>query len=302
VNVPKELAGEAREFVRVGGKQNYLVDPTSKRAVRELKKQLGLYASLKKQVLTTAFPLARRFLPRERVKTRAPFIYRGRNLKFFDFERLTVTTLFESKKLCQENLKWLRNLERAANVPEVLKSDADKKVITTRYLNFELLQPRRFRAYVDELVELAGAIAGRARPKEVAFGNYVKSLNPAAKELVKRRMEAKGIKGGKIRLVNSHGDLHPGNVPLYGLKLYVLDYDSFGLGPALFDLSNFCFVPAHFNARYARDGEELFRMVMEHVKVTPAEMVLALSMVRPSDGKLQKFLESRNLFLGLTGE
>ena len=73
--VPKNLQGPKTEFVSVGGKQKYLVDPHSREAVNELKKQLSLYLTVKKSVLLGFFPLVKTVFHKTQIGTTAHLIY-----------------------------------------------------------------------------------------------------------------------------------------------------------------------------------------------------------------------------------
>jgi len=294
MKIPKTLSGPTRKLVVVGKKQRYYVDPKDAQAVREMKKQLMLYESKKKLIFTKAFRLLSHFISYEMLETRAPLIYQGRNTKFFDFNRKEVHTIFQSKELMEKNLKWMKKLTPFVNIPEILECDTKENRLVTRYREFELLPLRKFRVYVDEVVDIDSKLWGR--PKKVKVSDFIRKLPRPKKELASQRIKKLG--GEKsIHICGSHGDFHPGNLPRYGTRFYLLDFDSVGLRPKIFDFACFSFVPAHFNKGYFNEGKKLFRKFLDRVETTPTELVISLSTLRSTDSKLQELFEEEGFFL-----
>lgn len=295
LSVPKELSGETKKMVSVGKDQKYYVDPKNKKAVREFRKQLGVYTSKKKILLTKTFPWIWRFLPFELVNTSAALIYRGTNLKLFDFDKVTVTTVFRDQDTMTKNVKWLKKLGALDCVVDIISTCKEEKTITAKYLDFEILQLKNFLIHVKDVVEINNRL-GKAK-KTVRLADFTRALPEGQRELLKRRIKELGISEKTIPLAVSHGDFHPGNLPRYGLKFYLLDFDSVDMRPKIFDFAYFSFVPAHFNMAYAKTGMRLFKKFLNFVDVSPIELVASLSMIRSSDKKFQNFFEENGLFL-----
>jgi thiamine kinase-like enzyme len=295
VRIPKELSGETKKFVSFGKTEKFYVDPKEPKAVREMKKQLMLYRTTKKTIVTKFFPVISRFMGYKMLNTTASLIHEGGNTKLFDFGKKTVTTVFESKEVMSKNLSWMKKLAPRTNVPKVLAHDPNEKTVTTRYIDFELLQPKNFRIYVDEVIGINDKLG--KRKKKVRMKDFLKTLPENQRTLAKKRLDALELPDKRIGVTTSHGDFHPGNLPRYGMRFYLLDFDSIGLAPRIFDFAYFSFIPAHFNMSYAETGVRLFRKFLEKIEPSPAELAVSLSMVRSTDIKLQSLFEENGLFI-----
>jgi len=296
MHVPRNLQGPKTEFVVIGGQQKYLVDLTCHEAVYELKKQLGLYKSFKKEMLIHFFQIISKFIHKEQIQTKASLIYLGGNTKFFDMAGKKVQTVFGKDSSVKQNIAWIKKLKNHIPSPEILAYNLKAKTMTTRYLDFQLLQPKMFLKYHEELVNINRIIRGR-RKRKVSIKNYEKLLIAPHRNLLRTLMKDSGLNEQKINLVVAHGDFHPGNLPMYNGELYILDFDSVGWRPPIFDFAYFSFVPSHFNISYAKTGEKLFRKFLNKVNATPIELLVSFSMIRVLDKKLHDFLKKRNYFI-----
>jgi len=291
MRIPENLSGPTKKFIVVG---KYYVNPKDKRAVREMKKRLVLYGSTKEFILTKAFWLLSHFIGYDVLGTKASLIHKGEKTTFFDFENKEVHTVFHDKKLMNKNVKWIRKLTPRTQVPELLGQNPKDGTVITRYKEFEFLPLDKFRIYSNEVVEINSALWGK--PKKMRTRDFVKSLQTPGMELTTQRL--KELKGGKtVYVCGSHGKFHPGNLPRYGTRFYLLDFSHIGMRPKIFDFAYFSFVPAVFNKSFIKSGTKLFKKFLDLIDPSPIETVISLSMVGSRDTQLQKFFEENEFFV-----
>jgi len=298
MKIPTELAGPQKKFAVVGETKKFYVLKKHKKSLKELRKHISVYQPLKGLLLSKSLRFLSLTIPYKIVDTTADFIYEGNNTHFFDFEGKTVTTVFKDLNDMKQNAKWIKRLAGVIPYPTILNKDNKQRSITTKYIDFEFLPIKGFVGQTSELLDMRRVIKG-TKTADVAVKKFLGTLQESQRTLIKKRFKERGIDVKKIKLVRSHGDFHPGKIPRYAARFYLLDFDSITHLPGITDFINFAFLPVHHNQSDARWGQIVFERFLEKETTTPAELVISLSMLHPENQKLQNFFEKKNLFMDL---
>lgn len=298
MKIPTDLAGPQKKFAVVGENKKFYALKKHKKSLSELRKHISVYRPLKGALISKSLRFLSLTLPYKIVDTKADFIYEGNNTHFFDFDSKTVTTVFKDLIAMKQHMKWVKKLAGVIPHPTILNKDTKQRSITTKYIDFEFLPIKGFVGQTQELFDMRKAIKGTKKSNS-AVKKFIGTLNEPQRALIKKRFKERGIEAEKIKLVRSHGDFHPGKVPRYAARFYLLDFDSITQLPGITDFVNFSFLPVHHNHGDARWGQMVFERFLEKETTTPAELVISLSMLHPENQKLQNFFEKKNLFMDL---
>lgn len=298
MKIPPDLAGSQKKFAVVGERKKFYVIKGHKESLKELRKHVSVYQPLKGMLISKSLRFLSLTIPYQIVDTKADFIYEGNNTHFFDFEGKTVTTVFKDLDAMKQHTRWAKKLSGTVPCPEILNKDNKHRSITTKYTDFEFLSIKGFVGQTGELFGMRKAIEG-TKKVNVTVKKFLQTLNETQRALIAKRFKERGIDAKKIMLARSHGDFHPGKIPRYAARFYMLDFDSIAQLPGIMDFVNFAFLPVHHNQGDARWGMRVFEKFLERETTTPAELVISLSMLHPENQKLQTYFEKQNLFMDL---
>ena len=294
--IPKTLEGPEKKFVVLGDEKKLYALKGHEKSLRELKKHLCIYHPLKGGIMPRILRFVSLTLPYKILSTSADFIYEGENIRFFDFEKKQVTTVFKDTNTMKNHLTWSRRLEIPR--PEIIDTDKKNRTVTTKYLDFEFLPIKGFVGQTRELYDIRRAVSGTKEMK-VPVKRFLGQLTSQQRSLAEERMKSRGIEDKKIRLVRSHGNFHPAKLPRYAARFHLFDFDAIKPLPAISDFVKFAFTPVHYSRGDAQWGMRVFEDFLELEGTCASELVISLSMLYPRDKKLQGYFERQNLFLDL---